>query len=52
LDRRIAEIETLRREIDVWERERNQKKATVKWQFKTTDARTKLQRLYPSKLLS
>jgi len=52
LDRRIAEIETLRGEINAWEQERNQKKATVKWQFKTTDARTKLQRLYPSKLLS
>jgi transposase len=48
LHRRIAEMETLRREIDAWEQERNQRKATVKWQFKTTDARTKLKRLYPS----
>ena len=29
--------------------ERNQKNATVDWQFRTTDARIKLKRLYPSK---
>ena len=52
LDRRIPEIAMLRSETDAWEQERNQNKATVKWQFKTTDARTKLKRLYPSKLLS
>jgi len=48
LSRRIPEIETLRREIEAWEQERNQAKATVNWQFKITDARTKLKRLYPS----
>jgi transposase len=52
LDRRIPAIEILCREIAAWEQERNQKKATVQWQFKTTDARTKLKRLYPSELLS
>jgi len=48
LDRRIPEIEQLRREIAAWEAERNARKATVNWQFKTADARTKLKRLYPS----
>jgi len=48
LDRRIAAIETLCREIAEWEQERNWRKATVNWQFKTSDARTKLKRLYPS----
>lgn len=48
LDRRIPEIDLLRREIAEWETARNQQKATVNWQFKTADARTKLKRLYPS----
>jgi hypothetical protein len=32
-----------------WEESRNQARATVAWRFTTTDARAKLQRLYPSK---
>lgn len=48
LDQRIPDVERLQREIAAWESIRNQQKATVKWQFKTTDARTKLKRLYPS----
>lgn len=48
LDRRIPEIELLRREIEAWEAERNAQKVMVNWQFKTTDARIKLKRLYPS----
>jgi uncharacterized small protein (DUF1192 family) len=48
LDQRIPEIEQLRHEIAAWEVERNARKATVNWQFKTVDARTKLKRLYPS----
>lgn len=52
LERRIPDLIMLCAEIDAWEQERNTKKATVKWQFQTADARTKLSRLYPSKLLS
>ena len=48
LDRRIPEIELLRREIEAWEVEGNARKVMVNWQFKTTDARIKLKRLYPS----
>lgn len=48
LDRRIPETELLRREIAAWEIERNARKVMVNWQFKTTDARIKLKRLYPS----
>ena len=51
LDRRIPEIERLMHEIAHWEQERNEHKATVNWQFKTIDARTKLKRLYPSEFL-
>lgn len=48
LDCRIAAVDKLRREIAAWEAKRNAAQATVKWQFDTTQARTKLKRLYPS----
>jgi hypothetical protein len=47
LDRRIPDLETLRREVAAWEAERNAAAVTVDWQFTTADARTKLKRLYP-----
>lgn len=47
LARRIAEKETLAREVAAWERERNGKQKGVDWQFTTADARIKLKRLYP-----
>lgn len=49
LERRIPDRETLKQEITAWEESRNQARATVAWRFTTTDARVKLQRLYPSK---
>ncbi len=49
LERRIPNKETLKQEIAAWEESRNQARATVAWRFTTTDARVKLQRLYPSK---
>ena len=52
LERRIGDIETLRREVGAWERERNAAKATVQWRFGVEEARVKLARLYPSYLLS
>jgi hypothetical protein len=48
LDRRLADTETVQREITDWECHRNNVKATVQWRFTTDTARTKLQRLYPS----
>ncbi len=48
LDRRIADQATLTSEIAAWETQRNQAEAKIDWQFTTTDARTKLKRLYPS----
>ena len=51
LDRRIATVESLRREIATWERERNAKAIGANWQFTTEDARVKLRKLYPSFLL-
>jgi hypothetical protein len=46
---RIPDEETLKGELGVWERKRNEKGATVDWRFSVEDARMKLERLYPSK---
>ena len=48
LSRRIDNINKLRNELAIWESERNAMKAKVHWQFKTADARIKLDSLYPS----
>ena len=48
LSRRIADQQTLKREVKAWQNRRNNQRATVKWQFTTEDARIKLKRLYPS----
>lgn len=48
LNRRIEQIAEVRREVAAWERERNNKKATINWQFTTADSRIKLKHLYPS----
>jgi hypothetical protein len=46
LDRRIGDIEKLAYEVGAWERERNGKKVTVRWQFTKEIARDKFQRHY------
>lgn len=48
LNRRISDIEQLRRELSAWEIERNILAAKVNWHFKTNDARIKLSSLYPA----
>jgi len=48
LDRRIGDKETLINEVATWNRERNVNAKVVDWQFTTSDARIKLERLYPS----
>jgi DDE superfamily endonuclease len=50
LDRRIGTREELEREVEAWERERNERVVPVRWQFTTADARIKLRRLYPTTL--
>jgi hypothetical protein len=47
LDRRIADKETLKKEVVAWAENRNKKSAKVDWQFTTKDARIKLKKLYP-----
>lgn len=50
-DRRISDIDTLRNELNAWKNERNNIKKGVKWRFRTNDARIKLKKLYPTKLI-
>ncbi len=47
LDRRIPDEDTLRHEISAWEERRNEQRTTVDWRFSSSDARVKLERLYP-----
>lgn len=47
LHRRIPSKDILEREVQALEHERNAASATINWRFSTTDARTKLHRLYP-----
>lgn len=48
LNRRIADIETVRSEAKAWELYRNNQHATINWRFTTENARIKLKRLYPT----
>jgi hypothetical protein len=46
LDRRLPEVETLRREVLAWAERRNQEGKTVHWKFSQDNAREKLHRHY------
>lgn len=48
LNRRIDNIEIVKREVTRWQENRNNKNAKIDWQFRTEDARIKLKKLYPS----
>ena len=48
LNRRIADIEVVREEVQAWLEYRNNKGSKVNWQFTTENARIKLARLYPT----
>lgn len=48
LNRRIDNMETMKKEVLAWQTHRNNKEAKIKWQFTCEDARVKLLRLYSS----
>ena len=48
LKRRIAQIEVVKKEVDAWQKHRNNRNAKINWHFTTDDARIKLRRLYPT----
>lgn len=47
LNRRLPDMQILRRQSQAWANERNTRQKGVDWQFTTDDARIKLKRLYP-----
>jgi hypothetical protein len=47
LGERVENESELRGRIDVWNVDRNSRSKGIDWQFKTSDARIKLRRLYP-----
>jgi len=48
LDHRIADLDTLKQEIQAHQKHRDALGTKVNWRFTTADARIKLKRLYPS----
>jgi hypothetical protein len=48
LNRRIDNIETVKKEVAAWQESRNNRNVNVNWRFATSDARVKLSRLYPT----
>ena len=47
LDRRIDNMDEMKSEVAQWEQHRNNRSTKIHWHFTTSDARTKLIRLYP-----
>jgi transposase len=47
LDRRIASLDQLVSEVDVWQEQRNASGARINWMFSTDKARIKMARAYP-----
>jgi hypothetical protein len=48
LSRRLGEVAQVREEVAAWEKDGNEHRRPVQWQFTTNDARIKLKRLYPT----
>ena len=48
LSRRIGEMDTIKYEVNAWQADRNNREATINWQFTNDKARIKLKRLYPT----
>jgi len=48
LNRRIHDIEIIKKETKAWVQYRNSMNSKINWRFQTEDARIKLEKLYPS----
>lgn len=47
LQRRLADEQQVRQQVNALQEERNAKRCSISWRFTTGDARQKLQRIYP-----
>jgi hypothetical protein len=50
LDRRLPRLDDVQRQVAIWSRDRNRRKATIQWTFKQADARRVFPELYRPKL--
>lgn len=48
MDARIPDQETLKKQVAIWQEQRNAISSPMQWRFTTDDARVKLKKLYPS----
>jgi hypothetical protein len=48
LNRRIPDLDILKREVAAWTKARNNKESKINWRFTTHNSRIKLKRLYPT----
>jgi DDE superfamily endonuclease len=48
LGRRIGSLPALKRQVEAWADDRNERAVETKWRFTTADARIRLRSLYPS----
>lgn len=48
LNRRIDNMKTMKHEVGAGQQDRNNKEATIKWQFTNDKARIKLKKFYPT----
>ncbi|MDR1202905.1 MAG: transposase, partial [Tannerellaceae bacterium] len=48
LNRRIGDMETMKKEVFAWQRDRNNRNAKINWRFTNDNARIKLKKLYPT----
>jgi hypothetical protein len=47
LNRRIPDLATMQSHVASWENDQNNRQSKIRWRFSTSDARVKLQHLYP-----
>jgi hypothetical protein len=52
LNRRIDNLDKLRSELSIWEKERNVNAAKINWHFTNNKARVKLISLYPKTIIT
>jgi len=50
-DRKMTDIDMLRKETSAWATNSNKKQRGVNWQFKVENARQKLRSLYPKNII-
>ena len=48
LNRHIATMKRIQKEVEAWQSNRNNKNSKINWQFTNKDARIKLKKLYPA----